>query len=176
MRITIVAAATLALGLPQVAAAAEPPCLTPREVSSLTTFALPSAINGTARTCAPSLPADAWLPRNAAQLAQRYAAARGAAWPDAKAAFIKMSTATNPEAAALFVSLPDDSLRQMADAALAGIISGKVKPASCPAIDRMVALLAPLPPENTAELIGVVLGLTAKAETPRIGKFALCKA
>lgn len=176
MRHLALLAAAALLALPQVAAAAEPPCLTPRELSSLSAFALPSVINGTAHTCSAVLPANAWLPRNGASLAERYSAARTNAWPEAKTAFIKISTAKNPETATIFQTLPDDSLRQIADAAFAGIVSGKVKPANCATIDRMAALLAPLPPENTAELISMLIGLATKGDKPQLGQLALCKA
>jgi hypothetical protein len=86
-----------------------------------------------------------------------------------------MSMATNPDAAQLFATLPDDSLQPLADAALSGIVSAKIKPESCPVIDRALSLLAPLPAENTAELIALAVGLGAKAGEPRFGKFALCK-
>ena len=126
-RLIALAAAVMTLVVPQVAmAATEPPCLTANEFTALATYALPGAIDGTARTCAPAL--------------------------------------------------PDDSLRQMADAALTGIAASKIKPGSCHTIDRMIALLAPLPAANTAELIGVLAGLGSKTGEARIGKFSLCKA
>lgn len=158
------------------AAQAQVACLTPREVTALSTYALPSAIGGVTRNCAATLPASAWLPQNGAALAQRYSAAKLQAWPEARAAFLKMSTATNPEAAQLFSSLPDDSLQPLADAALSGIVAAKVKPESCPTIDRALALLAPLPAANTAELIALAVGIGTKAGEPRLGKFAICKA
>ncbi|MBC2666439.1 hypothetical protein H7F51_12995 [Novosphingobium flavum] len=176
MRRFIIPLALFALTVPQVAAAAEPPCLTTGEFTALTTYALPSAIGSVTRGCTASLPTSAWLPRNGPALAQRYAAGKVDAWPAAKAAFIKLSEATNPEAAQLFVAMPDESLMPLADAALAGIISAKVKPDSCPVIDRALSLLAPLPAENTAGLIALAVGLGAKTSEPRLGKIAICKA
>lgn len=164
------------LAAPQIALAAEPPCLTAGEVTALSTYALPSAIGSAARTCSPSLPADAWLPSHGQQLAERYAPGKARAWPAARAAFLRMSQATNPEAAALFAALPDENLRPVADAALAGIVAAKVKPETCPTLDRVFYLLAPLPAENTAELIALAVGLGSKAGEARLGKFAICKA
>lgn len=160
----------------QAAATAAPSCLTAREFTALSTYALPSVISGTARVCAPVLPAQGYLPQHGTELAQRYAAGKARAWPEAKVAFIKMSTASSPDTAQLFLSMPDDSLQQIADAAMAGVVSGKIKPDSCAMIDRVVGLLAPLPAENTAELIAVLVGLGSKADQPRLGKFAICKA
>lgn len=176
MRRLVLIALIAALPAPLLAQAAEPVCLTPREVTALSTYALPSAIGGVTRNCAATLPASAWLPQNGAALAQRYSSGKAQAWPAARAAFLKMSTATNPEAAQLFAALPDESLMPLADAALSGIVAAKVKPETCPAIDRALSLLAPLPAENTAELIALAVGIGARTGEPRLGKFALCKA
>lgn len=160
----------------QAAAAAAPTCLTPREFTALSTYALPSVIDGTAKACSPVLGAQGYLPQHGGELAQRYSVGKDRAWPEAKAAFIKISTASSPESAQLFLAMPDDSLQQVVDAAMVGIVSGKIKPGSCGTIDRVVGLLAPLPAENTAELIAVLVGLGSKADQPRLGKFAICKA
>lgn len=176
MRILALPLAAALLTLPQVAAAAEPPCLTPGEVTALATYALPSLIGSAARTCSATLPADAWLPAHGNELAERYGAGKTRAWPPAKAAFLRLSAATNPEAANLFNVLPDSSLMPVADAALAGIIAGKLKPDACPTIDRAIAMLAPLPAENAAELIAIAAGIGAKAGEARLGNFAICKA
>ena len=175
-RITALAAAALILVVPQVAAAPEAQCLTAGEFTALATYALPGAIDGTARTCSAVLPANAYLRNHGSELAARYAAGRDEVWPEAKAAFLKMSAASDADTAELFAAMPDDSLRQIADAALSGIAASKVKPGSCPTIDRMIALLAPLPAANTAELIAVLAGLGSKTGEARFGKYALCKA
>ncbi len=173
----IILAAAATLAAPQIAAAqAEPPCITASEFTALATYALPGAIDGTTRTCAPTLPANAYLRNHGSELAARYAAGRDEVWPEAKAAFLKMSAATDPDTANLFAAMPDDNLRQIADAALSGIAASKVKPGSCATIDRMIALLAPLPAANTAELIAVLAGLGSKTGEARFGKYSLCKA
>jgi len=51
-----------------------------------------------------------------------------------------------------------------------------VKPDACPSIDRVFALLSPLPAENTAELIALAVGLGSKAGEARLGRFSICKA
>ena len=175
VRLTLLAAAAL-LAAPQVALAAEPACLTPREFTALSAYALPSVIEGTSRACAASLPESAFLRRSGADLAARYTQGKARAWPEARAAFLKLSAARDAGAARLFTVMPDDALQQVADAALSGIVSDQVKPGSCPSLDRVVALLSPLPAENTAELIALAAGLGAKSGAARLGNFALCKA
>lgn len=179
MRAIALAAALAALPVSQVALAAETAataCVTERDVAALTAYGMPSVISGVTRSCAKALPAESWLPRNGEALAARYAAQKPRAWPAAKAAFMRLSQVTNPDAAALFAAMTDDALMPIADAAVAGIVSSKLKPESCPAVDRALSLLSPLPPENTAELIALAVGLTARAGEPRIGKLSICKA
>jgi hypothetical protein len=43
-------------------------------------------------------------------------------------------------------------------------------------IDRLIRLVAPLPRENTAELIAVMAGLAAKTGRTRIGFISICQA
>ena len=149
--------AALALSLTPIAAqAAEPPCLTSSEFTALSSYALPSIITGTTERCATTLPANAWLRRNGSQLAARYAVGKTAAWPGAKAAFFKIgATSANAEATNLIKTLPDSTLQPMLDGLISGMIGQQLPAERCGVIDRLVRLLAPLPPENTAELIAV---------------------
>jgi hypothetical protein len=170
--------APLAFALAPVAAqAAEPPCVTPAEFTALSTYALPSIISGTAQRCATALPADAWLRHNGVQLAARYSVAKPAAWPIAKAAFFKISGNTaNVDGASLLKSLPDSSLQPMLDALISGVIGQHLPAERCSIIDRLVQLLAPLPPENTAEIIAIAAGLGAKTGRAKLGSFSMCHA
>lgn len=177
MRSLALLCSAMLLAAPQVAAAqAGAPCLTAREFTALSTYALPSVIAGTTRACATTLPASAYLRRSGVELAQRYAAGKPKAWPEAKAAFLKMASAKDQGSAQLFATMPDDALQQIADAAFAGIVTGQVKPDSCATIDRVVSLLAPLPAENTAELIALAAGLGSRAGQPKLGALTICKA
>lgn len=170
--------APLAIALAPIAAqAAEPPCVTSAEFTALSSYALPSIITGTTERCAATLPADAWLRRNGAQLAARYGAAKPAAWPVAKAAFFKISgDSANADTAKLLRSLPDSTLQTMLDAVISGMVGQNVPADRCGVIDRLVQLLAPLPPENTAELIAMAAGLGAKSGRAKVGSFRLCPA
>ncbi|MEO5598333.1 MAG: hypothetical protein ABIQ66_06910 [Novosphingobium sp.] len=176
MRTFVLFAAAALIAAPQIAAAAEPACLTPREVSAVTAFALPGLITATAQRCATTLPAGAFLRTNGQQMAQRYALRKPAAWPETKAALIKLSSGTNDQAANLFKTLPDDTLQQLADTMVSGVVSDKIPASRCDTINQVIALLSPLPPENTAELIALTVGLVSKGDTPKLGKLAICKA
>ncbi|MEJ5975985.1 hypothetical protein WG901_05025 [Novosphingobium sp. PS1R-30] len=174
-RFTAIAAAALTL-TPALAQAAEPPCLSPGEFTALAEYALPSMINGTTQRCTSTLGANAYLPRQGAQLAQRYAERRPAAWPRAKAAFLKLSPTINPQADELIRTMPDASLQQMLDPLLAGMVSQQVPLDRCGSIDRLIGLLAPLPAQNTAELIALAVGLGAKSGRAKLGAINICAA
>jgi len=166
--------AMLTAAIPGMAAAAEPPCLTAREFADLSQYALPSLITGTAQRCSTTLPSNAYLKRNGVALAARYAAGKPAAWPGAKAAFMKLSGGVNADAAGLFQALPDAKLQPMVDALVEGMIGQQIQLERCGTIDSAVRLLAPLPPQNTAELIAIAVGLGSKGGGGRVGRLSLC--
>lgn len=169
-------ASAMALSLtPVIANAAQAPCLTPGEFTSLATYSLPSIISGTSQRCAATLPQDAYLKRNGDALAARYAVRKTAAWPGAKAAFIKLGTG-NAEANDLLRTLPDPTLQQLVDGMVQGLVGQRLPASRCTSVDRLVSLLAPLPPENTAELIGLAVGLGARTGETKVGNIALCPA
>ena len=171
----LLAAPALALAFATTAQAAEPPCLTAGEFTAVSTYALPGAIEAIAERCAPQLGAGAFLKTDLKRLAARYSATSRAAWPGAKAAFLKVGVGGNPEAASLFAGMPDDTLRPMVNGVLASAIAQKLPTDRCTAIDRLVRLLSPLPPENTAELIALAAGLGAKSGKAKVGQFSLCR-
>lgn len=169
------AAAAVALTLaPTLAQAAEPPCLAPGEFTALAEYALPSMINGTTQRCSSALGANAYLPRQGSQLAQRYAERRSAAWPGAKAAFLKLSATTNSDANNLIRTLPDASMQQMLASLMEGIVAQQVPLDRCTTIDRVIGLIAPLPAQNTAELIALAVGLGAKTGRAKVGAISIC--
>ena len=95
-----VTAGTLALAfVPGLASAAEPVCLTQAEATSLVAYALPQAINGTAKRCSAVLPAGAFLRQHGSELATRYAGQKDKYWPQAKPAFMKTLGADGGDAA-----------------------------------------------------------------------------
>lgn len=163
--------ASLLACVPGVAAAAEPVCLTRTEATSLVAYALPQAISGTAKRCAPVLPANAYLRRHGGDLAARYAAQKAKYWPNAKPAFMK---ALGPDAASTVGNLPDDTTQQLADTFVEGFVSQQIALKSCDKLDIAIDLLSPLPPENTAGLIALTMEVASNAE-PKVGKIALCR-
>ena len=161
VRKLVVGAAALSLGMAEIAAAQEPACLSEREVTSLVTYALPVVMDSAMKTCRPTLSPQGYFATQGSGLVQRYAARKGAAWPDAKAALFKLG-GNDAKMKDLVASLSDEALQPFAEGLVAAMVTKGIKPGQCKAIERATRLLAPLPPENTAELVTFILVLADK--------------
>jgi hypothetical protein len=165
IRKVIASAALAALGLADVAAAAEPPaCLSEREVTSLVTYALPVVMNSAMKACRPQLAPDGYFATQGPALIQRYAARKGAVWPEAKAALLKLG-GNDARMKDMVASLSDEALQPFAEGMVAALVTKGIKPGQCKAIERGARLLSPLPPENTAEIVTFILVL---ADAPKV--------
>lgn len=167
--------------VPAAAQAASPICFSRTEATSLISYALPQAVTGTAKRCGPSLPANAFLRTQGAALASRYAGQKNAHWAKAKPAFLKAMRAQgggNAGSVDMMATLPDDTLRQLADVFVEGFVTQRIPVASCAKLDLAIDMLSPLPPENTASLIALALDVASRAAPAgdaRIGAISLCK-
>lgn len=176
LKVAIGLIAAAALPAPAMAAAIEPPCLTTQEFTAVSTFALPGVIRGAAQRCTPVLPSDAYLRNQSESLAKRYSIGRDRAWPQAKAAFIRLGGGMDPQAASFLKAMPDENLKPFVEGAVTSMVGQQLPTERCSEVDRLVMLLAPLPPESTAEVIGLAASLGARSGQARFGKLAICKA
>lgn len=167
------AAGLLAL-VPGMVRAAEPACLSPHEFTQIATYALPNALSATAQRCSASLPADAFLKTGGPEMIARYAAAKPAAWPGAKSAFLRLTESQQGEVVNVLRNLPDQQLQQMVDAFIQGMVAEKIPAERCSSIDHMLRLLSPLPAQSTADIIGLAIGLGSQTGQARIGQIRIC--
>lgn len=180
---TLAASAALtALTAGQAAAAVQnADCLSEREVASLVTYALPVVMDSTIKACKPQLSPEGYFATQGASLVQRYAARKGSAWPEAKAALLKLG-GKDDKMKDMVASLSDEALQPFADGIVSQMIVKGIKPGQCKSIERATRLLSPLPPENTAELLTFVLVLAEKPSVrgavgaPKKSDFAICPA
>jgi hypothetical protein len=140
-------AALSAIALIASPAVAQPRCITGSEAESLTLVAMPDIIRETGRVCATQLPAASLIRRQSSALLDRYQTEADRAWPAARAAIVKLS---DPAVDAL---LDSDFARPLLTTLLVPQIVGRIAPRDCGTIDRLVALLEPLPPRNTAGIV-----------------------
>ena len=133
-------------------ASAQPrPCLTAPEAESLALVALPEVLRETGRVCTARLPATSLIRRDGGSLIAKYQAAADAAWPSAQSAIVKLS---DPMVTLLLQSA---YARPVLTSMIAPLIVGRIALDDCATVDRLVTLLEPLPPRNTAGVVVVVL-------------------
>lgn len=167
MRALVGALMAASLGSAAMAQSAKP-CLQPSEAEDLISFVLPALMDGMARKCRPMLPGGAILGSQGGALAERYRPAAEAAWPGAKAAFLKLSGDK------MINMLSDQLLRGIIAEASSAAIVGGFKAKDCATADRFVSVLEPLPPANMSSL--VVLLMEIGSESAKESPMKLCKA
>lgn len=165
-------AAAAAVSLIQAqAAAAAVPCITEQEITGMMAFAMPSILQGVTDSCRPNLASTGFFATRGGSMIQRYSAQKDANWPLAKAAFIKFGSEKDPDAGKTIGALPDEALQPFVEAMMGEMIGSKIKPGECRNFERIAGLLEPLPPENTAALFGVIMGVVgdkSKGSGPNI--------
>lgn len=161
IRKVVLGAGVAALGTADLAAAQGQTCLSEREVTSLVTYALPVVMQSTMKACSPQLSPSGYFATQGPGLVQRYAARKTAAWPEARAALIKLG-GNDAKLKDLVSTLSDEALQPFAEGMVSALVTRGIKPGQCKAIERATRLLSPLPPENTAEIVTFVLVLSDK--------------
>jgi hypothetical protein len=156
VRFAILALSAAALPCAGIAQAAKP-CMTRDEAQNLMAFAMPDLISGIAAQCKPHLSDDAFLTKSGSDLVARYRTNGNAAWPKAKKAMFKMIGDDSMAAA-----LPDDVTKGLLTAGITAAMSKDFKSEDCNSISDIVETLAPLPPQNMASLISLILEMTSK--------------
>lgn len=142
-------------------------CIPQAQAQQLFLYTLPDMVTGVVNKCSPLLPNTAFLNRSGPLVAS-YRAKADAAWPQAKAAFLRMG---GDEARKLPAS--DELLRPVVSALIGSMVSKDIKPDDCLVADALIESLAPLPPENIARVI-VVLAM-ASQKPGRGGGFVICR-
>lgn len=153
----LLALLALATASPQ---APDAPCLTGAQAQAVALVALPEIIRETGTVCAARLPATALVRQTQGPLLARYDAEADRAWPTVQGAIVRL---TNPAAAVL---LQSDYARPLLVTLVVPQLVGRIEPADCATVERMVTLLAPLPPRNIAGLVVTALA-HLKAEKAR---------
>jgi hypothetical protein len=177
VRGTALVAAALAMPAQAAAQTASAPCLSGAEVRALATFAMPSALNGLIDHCGPQVGAGGFMSTQGRSLVANYAARKDAAWPEARKAFFRLAGSKKDadETTAMMEKLPDGALQPFVEGLIGGMVGAKLKPGQCVIADKLLRLLAPLPPENTAELLGTILELAEGDKKSGPAGLAICK-
>jgi hypothetical protein len=174
------ALALAAMAQATAARAAEDACLAPADLNAIFTWALPTVIDAAGQACLPVLPRDSFLTLQAPALSARYRMAQGPAWPVAKAAVMRIGigklSGQGGGIGKFAAMLPDSAVQGFAAGFVNQFVAQSIHPADCSDVDQALRLMAPLPPENTAGLVTLIVD---RLERPRPGhkpRLPLCNA
>lgn len=148
----------------QAQAAASKTCLSNGEVEGLVGYVLPSVLDKVAGSCAAHVSRKGYMATRLPDLIDTIAAGRDAAWPQARAAFMKFGGANDKEAAAAFAALSDDALRQIVDETFAEKLGMKVPPSACLDVEEVLETLEPLPAGNAVRLVTAVMMMAGRSD------------
>jgi len=159
------------------AQAAQAQCLAPAEVRALTSFAMPSALTGLIDHCTPTVGTRSFMATQGRSLVATYAARKAEAWPLARKAFFRVAAGQGDQkdVTAAMQQMPDSALQPFVEGMIGGVIGAKLEPGQCVLADKLMRLLAPLPPENTAELVGTIFELAGADKKAKPAGLTVCK-
>jgi hypothetical protein len=164
-------AATFAVGVGVITAQAqaqeENACVSERQASAFMSYVLPDVLASVGKVCAASLPASALLRDGLAPMVAKYRVIGDAAWPDAKSVVTQIMGKS-------VKGVDPEILKPLVATMMAPAITEKLKPSDCGRINHILSLLAPLPPENTAELVALLYDLGTHGA--RSAPFKICPA
>ncbi|MBB5687295.1 hypothetical protein [Sphingobium boeckii] len=164
LRGIMISSATVIALLTGQAHAASKGCVTGDEVQALALVLMPHALKAVAETCAPVLPQSALLNRPDAPIFARYQAQSATSMALAQSAFVKV--AGGEKAVAGMGEAGLDLMTEM----LVPQLTKEIALKDCGAINRMIELFEPLPPENMAGAIATILQIVARDEAEKSGK------
>ena len=144
-----------ALALPAAAVGQEAKCVSRAESRAVVANLMPALLTSAAQRCGPQLGARSYLAANAPRLAQRMTAHGNASWPVAQRAIEIIGGNALPDNPALI---------EFGRQALATGIAAKMDAQACTAIDALAEQIAPLPPENFANVLALFLEMGVNAD------------
>lgn len=147
-------------------------CLTEREVAHMAVYAVPAIVEGVRGKCGKKLSSSGFLATKGADFAAKYAALQNETWPVAKAGIIKFVGGSAGQAKPNdliknVLSMPDQSLRMMADLMIAQKVGEGIKPAQCANFERGMQLASVMNPRDSGAMIAFVMAM-AKPKNPPI--------
>jgi hypothetical protein len=146
---------------------APPPCINLVEVEHATLFLLPPVLDGLTEQCRAHLPASAYMLNGGAATSKRLTAERDVHWASAKA--VMMRFGGDSQAAMLSADTAGSFIRDMIRSEGGKAITAE----HCATMDRALALLAPLPPENMAALVSLAVETGLRSDAGKAKAAAL---
>ena len=154
----------LALVLFAQPAAAQTVNLTEEEMAVVARVAMPAAFRSLQTKCDPVLGSDAYMFARGEALHRRLLATSNSAAPGATRVIAQVASRNNPAMGQMLAGLSPEALRPFVNEMVAGLVVSRVEADQCARIDRVLALLEPLPPENLAQLMAFAYAQSRAAD------------
>ncbi|HEY0269901.1 MAG TPA: hypothetical protein VGC10_02815 [Sphingomonas sp.] len=143
------------------------------QAAALVSFALPRLVQQLADRCRAQLPPSAYLPANAAALADRYRSDAAAAWPMARRAiariFVQFLGQPMP------ADMNSELIRTLAEPALAGLLAQQVRRQDCSAADAAISEVSALSGRAVGRLAALAAAIADRKGNGIAGVLKVCK-
>ncbi len=159
---------------------AQAACVDQADLSDAAIYAMPLVSRALDLTCANELSPDGFWATEGAAFTAKFAGLQESSWPGMSRMFgvfmdktmAKEGGEANPLAGLLNPGDPESMsvFRPLIDAVLVEQIAGSIKPADCQKVERAMALVAPLPPENIGGLVSFIADM-ADVKDPEVCPF-----
>jgi hypothetical protein len=144
-------------------------CAPQADVSDAMIYAMPHAMDALTIACGETLPASGFLNNGgAAEMRAGFAERQDEAWPGAIRLIERFaSKGRSSEMWETLRNLPDESIRPFIDAIIVQKLAEEIPTKECGNIERGLALMAPLPPENIGGLAAFLFDM-ADVKNPKV--------
>ncbi len=139
-----------AAALPASAIAQDQKCVSRAESQAVVSHLMPNLLTTLEKNCSRKTGDGLYLSANAKRLSDRFGPASQRAWPVTKAVFERQGDAPLPD---------NETLLEFGRMAIAEGITGNLKAEECRTVDTLIEQLAPLPPQNFANVFALFLEL-----------------
>ncbi len=155
-------------------AQAGPVCVSQDDLTDAVIYAMPVLTDSFRAKCSAELPADGFMATRGDAFVAPYVERQDASWPGTARVLTVFATRKDGSnggslagLADLFETLDPETARPFVDAVIGTMIAKELKLEDCTKVERGIALLAPLPPENVGGLVTFIMDL-ADVKNPEL--------
>jgi len=173
-KLAATALASCALLSPHAAMAQQ--CVEEADLADAVVYFTPIAYSAFSTKCGPALADGGFVKMHGEEFIAPYVARQDEAWAGAFRVFKVFADGKKSadqdgepdEMAAMFDALPPEALRPFLGAVIEMEIAKEIKLESCEDVERLLAPLVPLPPENLGALAAVIVGMVPDIKDPQV--------
>lgn len=143
--------------------------ITAEEVAPAIRYAMPRLYRGVQERCADTLDPAGFMATNDERLFAKYSEGADAHWAAARDGLVALASEGEDDGSAeIFAQLPDEAIKPFVDAAIPALLASEIKLEDCAMIEELMEVVDPLPADNFAQLIGLIVELGARDDKPEV--------